>query len=100
MINFYYLFDHSIATARFQLLHLTSSLYFTELDEVEHAHGAITSVSKKKYNIFIEVEVDEIIVAYYFVSITHTTSLYIDMVHSNNLYPIAHYIYNQLNENK
>jgi hypothetical protein len=40
MINFYYFFDHCIATARFRQLHMTSSLYLIELDEVEHAHGA------------------------------------------------------------
>ena len=56
---------------------MTSSLYLLKLDEVEHAHGAITSVSKKKeekLQHLFEVEVDEIIGSYYFVSMTDSTS--------------------------
>ena len=74
---------------------MTSSLFFLELDEVEHTHGAITSVSNKILQ-SVEVAVDEIIFAYYCVSITYYTSIHIDMAHSNNLYPIALYIYNLL----
>jgi hypothetical protein len=70
-------------------------LFFMALDEVEHAHGAITSVSNKILQ-SVEVEVDEIIVAHYCVSITCYTSIHIDMAHSNNLHPMALYIYNLL----
>ena len=53
---------------------MTSSMFLMELAEVEHARVAITSVSNKIER-SVEVIDDEIIVARYFVSITHYTSL-------------------------
>lgn len=78
---------------------MTALMFFIEVDEVEHTHVAITSVSNKISH-SVEVVDDEIIVARYFVTITHSISFPDDMAHSHNLYPIALYVYNLLKRHK